>query len=77
MSDGKYKGRKWKAFVVTWIIELGITVAASFKMVLSADPSVIAAMTGFMIACFGAINVTLGFYFTANVAQKKVTGGEK
>lgn len=59
------------------VTELLITIGAASKMILSNDPVVISAMTGFIVACFGAVGTTLGFYFTANVVQKKVGGNDE
>ncbi len=76
MKNGKHKSRKWNAFVFCMILESGITIMAAVKMAGADDPGIISSLTGFMLACFGAINATLGFYFATNVAQKKVTGGQ-
>jgi len=70
--NGKHKSRKWKVFLAVLAMEMAITIAAALKMILSGDPIVIGSLTGFMIANFGATNATLGFYFTANVMQKKI-----
>ena len=74
MSE-KNRGRKWKAFIYVMALESAVLVMAGIKMVGADDAGIISSITGFMIACFGAINATLGFYFVTNVAQKKVVGG--
>ena len=70
--NGKYKSRKWKVFIAVLVMEMLITIAAALKMILSTDSIIISSLTGFMLANIGAVNATLGFYFTANVMQKKI-----
>jgi len=65
----KMKSRKWIAFIWVMLIETICIGFGLYKFVMS-DPIA----TGFIIACFSAINGTLAFYFTGNIIQKKIIG---
>ena len=54
------------------MLESAAVIVGILKFIMATDTAMASTSTGFIIAAFSAIATTLAFYFTANVAQKKI-----